>query len=176
MFEEKWKTEKPDRYEALDKLGYWSHKKNFKNKEQKAWQDRFEALKAFHEETGHFQVPTTYRSFSQFGRWTNAQKKNRKNMKKYNKDRYDSLDAIGFWAAFPESDEAEKGEENSVSATGPEDDQKVESIQHNHQPSLADVSEHDVVESAAVAALADAALATVDAVKEEDGSPSAVEI
>ena len=100
MFEQKWKTEMPQRYDALDKLGYWSFKKDARNKEGDYWQARFEALKAFHYENGHFNVGTTYREISQFGRWVLAQRKNQKKMKTSEPERYANLESIGFWKAF----------------------------------------------------------------------------
>jgi hypothetical protein len=143
MFEQKWKAEKPERYEVLEKLGYWSHKEKVKVNDEKYWQVRFDALKTFHDEMGHFQVPTTYREISQFGRWTLSQRNKQKKIKAVYPERYASLESLGFWASFSDGEEAgkdDKAEEKQVAPSEHPEQVGVSSARNSIQPVAADSS------------------------------------
>ena len=132
MYEDKWKNEKPERYDSLDKLGYWSYKNDVKSKEEDYWQVRFEALKAFHEENGHFEVKTRFRDVNQFARWVSTQIKNRSRMKTSDPERYASLSSIGFWEAFPDRSDGDSHVDKK--AEGKEGKEKLEATtEHNEQ-------------------------------------------
>ena len=173
MYEDKWKTEKPERYDALDKLGYWSYKKDVKSKGEDYWQVRFEALKQFHEEKGNFKVQTTYRDVTQFTRWVKAQIKNRSKMKTSEPERYASLDSIGFWEAFPDNNNANDHLDNKVKGKNGEEKLEATTEYNEQQPVTPDALQQP---KSSELSHAPNAQATADPIQEDHEEIRGVEI
>ena len=146
MHEDKWKNEKPERYDALDKLGYWDSKRDAKNKEENYWQVRFEALKAFHEENGHFEVKTRFRDVNQFARWVSTQFNSRSRMKTSEPERYASLDSIGFWEAFPDRSNGDDHMDNKAEGEKGEETVGVRAEDNEKQPVTTDALQQPKLE------------------------------